>query len=196
MKIADKSLAMLALFPLLAGVQSCTPGGTYQIDTFAFMPTQPVAAAAQPQPSVWIDTNIRLSSLSGGTVTSRLPCAAKLDYTDNSKSMEAAVLTQVQLTYDDGVAEPSLQTLKLPLKIKAREYEVVNSMAGGEIVKSKVRVVSGEVPNLITRDQPFTLQIAGHFVKLDGQEVAFTIEQHFDIQREKGEKPAAEVLMD
>ncbi|QDU54180.1 hypothetical protein [Aeoliella mucimassa] len=199
MKVAKFGLLLPALLPLLAGVQSCTlgvPGGTYQVDTFAFVPTKPAKPATEPQPSVWIDTNLKLSSLSGGTLTSSLPCSVKVDYTDNSETIEAAVFTSVKVTYDDAVVEPAVKTLKLPLRIKAREYEAVNSVSGGKIVHGTVWHISGEIPKLITRDQPLRIEIKGYFAKKDGEQIPIAIDQHFDIRREKGEKPAVEVLQD
>lgn len=190
---------LLALLPLLIGIPSCKrvgpPSGTYQINTFQFVVSNPPTNAGNPVPGVWIDTNTTVD-LSGGTVTSRLPCAVMIDYTDNDRVFKAAVFTCINVTYDDGTVEASTDAMKLPLRIAAREYESVNSVAGGRIVKTKSSLISGKTPKIITRAEPLRLQMEGHFVKADGGTVAFALDQHFDIKTENSVKPAAEVLQD
>lgn len=185
-----------ALFALLAGVRSCTPIGTYNVKTFEFIHSKPISEADGPAPSIWIDTNTKLSSLFGGSLTSSLPCSVMIDYTDNSSTFKAVVFTTVKITYDDGTVDPSTDAVQLPLRIAAREYESVNSVAGGRIVKSKDWILSGKIPNVITRAEPFTLQLEGHFTKDDGSTLPFAIDQHFDLKTETAVKSAAEVLQD
>ncbi len=129
-------------------------------------------------------------------MTSSLPCAVKIDYTENSFAFKSAVITSVKIIYDDDMIDPSTKEVNLPLRIAAREYETVNSVAGGRIVKSKAWIISGTVPNVITRAEPFRLQIDGYFAKDENNKSPFTIDQHFDIKTENAVKSAEELLQD
>ncbi len=191
-----KRVVILALLPMLAGIPSCMPGGTYKVNTFQFVHSGPQLNESGPMPNVWIDTNTKLSGLFGGTLTSSLPCAVMIDYTDNSFSFTTGVFTAVKITYDDGMVDPSVGAVKLPLRIVAREYESVNSVAGGQIVKSKNWIISDKIPDVITRAEPFRLQMEGYFIKDDGDRLPFAIDQHFDIKTENAIKSAGEVLQD
>lgn len=196
----DKTLIVVALFPILAGMKGCpptgTPSGTYKVNTFRFVHAKAQTTADAPVPKVWIDTNLKLSSLSGGTYTSSLPCSVKIDYTDNSYTFHSAAFTSVKITYEDGAVDPSTEKLVLPIRITARDYEAVNSLGDGSIVKSKLWILSGEVPKVITRAQPFRLQMSGHFTKDDGSKLPFTIDQYFDIEKDHAVRSGAEVLQD
>lgn len=194
------SLVVLALWPLLAGIPSCLPmgppSGTYQVNTFEFVLSKPPQNVGESVPNIWIDTNTKLSGLSGGTLTSSLPCAVKIDYTDNSFSCKSAVFTSLKITYADNTVDPATDTVKLPLSINAREYESVNSVAGGRIVQSKSWIISGEISNLITRAEPFRLQADGYFLNNDDHRLPFSIDLHFDVKTEDSVKSAAELLQD
>lgn len=196
----EKSVVILALVPMLAGIPSCLPvgppSGTYTVNTFEFVHSKPSQNAGESIPNIWIDTNTKLSGLSGGTLTSRLPCAVKIDYTDNSLSFKSAVFTSVKITYNDGTIDPSAEAVKLPFSIAAREYESVNSVTGGRIVKSKNWIISGEIPNLVTRAQPFRLQMEGYFIKDNDITCPFTIDENFDVKTEESVKSAEELLQD
>ncbi len=193
-------MVILILSPMLVWIPSCTPSGppsgTYTINTFEYVHSNPPKNAGEAIPNVWIDTNMKLSGLSGGTLTSSLPCAIKIDYTDNSFAFKNAVFTSVKITYDDDTVDPSTTGFKTPLRITAREYETVNSVAGGRIVKSKAWIISGTIPNAITRAEPFRLQIDGYFTKDDQNRIPFSIDQHFDIKVQNEVKTAEEVLQD
>jgi hypothetical protein len=107
----------------------------------------------------------------------------------------------VTITYDDNSVDPSTEKLKLPLSIPAREYESVNSVAGGRIVTSKASIISTKIPNLISRKESFRLQIQGYFNKASDNKasdnrIPFTMDQHFDIKSEVSNKSAAELLQD
>jgi hypothetical protein len=188
------------LSTLLAGIPSCipteSPSGSYKIDTFEFVLSKPSKDVGEAIPNIWIDTNLKLSSLFGGTLKSSLPCSIKIDYTDNDAEFKNAEITSLRITYDDDTLVPSAKALALPLRIAAREYETVNSVAGGRIVKSKVWVISGSVPNAITFAAPFRLQLEGYFTKGDGSRIPFAMDQHFDVKTENTVKSAAEVLQD
>lgn len=196
----NRSVVLLALIPLLAGIPACSPpgppSGTYAVSTFQFELSGPPSGTGKSMPNVWIDANTKLSSLSGGTLTSSLPCAVMIDYTDNTHSFKNATITAVKITYDDHTIDPSSAAVKLPLLISPREYETVNSVAGGRIVKSMTWVISGKVPNVITRAEPFRLQMEGYFTQGDDNRLPFTIDHKFDIKKENRVKTAEEVFQD
>lgn len=193
-------LAILALLTMLAMILWCSQSGprsgTYTINVFEYVPSHPSRNMGDSIPNVWIDTHLRLSSLTGGTLTSSLPCAVKIDYTDSSLAVKAAIFTALKVTYDDNTTDPSAAALGLPLRIAARDYESVNSVADGRIVKSRTSIVFGAIPNVITRAGPLRLQIEGHFVKGDGSRIPFVIDQHFDIKAVNTVKSSGEVLQD
>lgn len=198
MNIARSAVA-LALLPLLVGITSCkpvvSPSSTFRVNTFHFVHAGPPADSGKAAPHVWIDTNTRVG-LAEGTVTSSLPAAVMIDYTDHSAALRSVVITAVRITYDDGAIDTATDALKLPLRIAAREYESVNSVSGGRIVKTKSWIVSGRIPGVVGRAQPLRLELEGHFVGNDGSESAFKIEQNFDVESEQAVKSAVEALRD
>lgn len=200
MRIVTRRIVIGVLATMPAGsaraATAAPPTGAYAVNTFEFVPSEPPQDVGEAVPNVWIDTNMKLSGLSGGTLTSSLPCAVRIDYTDNSLAFRSVVFTSVRVTYDDGAADPAARAVRLPLRIAAREYETVNSVAGGRIVKSKAWVVSGAIPDVVTRAVPFRLRIEGHFAKSGGEKVPFSIDRHFDIEEENAVRSAEEVLQD
>jgi len=181
-------------------MQSCSPvappTGTYKVDTVRFVLSDPGSMAAGPAPGIWIDTNTKLSGLGGGTLKSSKPCGIDFDYTDNTFTLTALEFSSVKITYDDGKTEPGTSALKMPLLTAARNYESVNSVGGGRTIKTTARILSGKIPGMITCDEPFTLQIEGQFTRSDGSKVAFSIDQHYDIEIESTTKAAVDVLRD
>jgi hypothetical protein len=200
MYILDRSVTLLALLPMLSGAPSCTPvgppNGTYAVRTFEFVHTNPPQNNGEAIPNIWINTNTKVSSLYGGTLTSSLPCAVMMDYTDNTRSFKDAVITAVKVTYDDNTLDSAFEAVNLPLHFVAREYESVNSVAGGGIVTVKCGLISGRIPNVITHAEPFRLQLEGYFTRSDDTRLPFSIDQHFDIKTENSVKKAADVLQD
>ncbi len=172
------------------------PEGTYRIDTVRFVDTKPMTESSGPVPGIWIDTDLRISSLVGGTLKSHKPYDIAFDYTDNSYTFKTLEFTSVSLTYDDGQAESKAASLKLPIRIPARRYESVNSVTGGRVVKTTLRLLSGRMSGIITRDEAFTLKMEGRFIKEDGSTIPFAIDQHYGIETENAIRPAAEVLQD
>ena len=83
-----------------------------------------------------------------------------------------------------------------PGALQCREYEAVNSVTGGRIVKSKNWIISGEIRNLVTRAQPLRLQMEGYFTKDNDIRLPFTIDEHFDVKTEESLRSAAELLQD
>lgn len=200
MYLIERGVVTFAVVPLLAAIPSClpmgSPSGSYTVNTFEFVHSKPPENAGDSIPNIWIDTNTKLSGISGGTLTSSLPCAVKIDYTDNSFSFQSVVITSVKITYDDSTDDPSAETVELPFNVAAREYESVNSVTGGRIVKSKNWIISGEISSLVTRAEPFRLQMEGYFTKDKDTRVPFTIDEHFDLKTENSVKSAEEVLQD
>lgn len=172
------------------------PSGTYDVRTFRFVPVDQADPEGGPIPSIWIDTNTKLSGLYGGTLTSSLPCAVRLDYTDNQFEMKSLVVSDVRVTYDDRTKEPAVKELKLPIDLPARRYGSVNSVSGGRVVRSTTSVLSGEIPGVVTRAEPFRLKLQGHFLDHQGEKTPFVIKQSFRIEKENATKHAAEVLQD
>ena len=193
-----KFLILIAGAILAAGLQSCSPGkpGVYQINTVRFTATQPVVTTNTLAPGIWIDTNVRMRGLGSGTVKSSKPYAIAFDYTDNSNAFEAITFDVVTVTYDDGVVESAEDTLKLPRRVAAREYEAVNSGPGGVIVKTKLNLLSGKLRGAITRDVSFTLRVEGDFTKRGGGTLPFSVDQHFTVATSNGTASAESVLQD
>lgn len=195
------AVLLLVLSPFLATLQSCSsptgpPSGVYKIDTVSFAPSNPRPVAAGTAPGIRVDSNTKLSSLAGGTLSSNLPYSLVINYTDNNADFQDVEITDVTVTYDDGAVEAATNKLDLPLRIAARQYEQVNSVSGGRIVKSNVSIIDGKIPGVVTRAESFALQVNGHFTKHDGSTIPFTIDEHFDAKFAKGVKSAAEVLQD
>ncbi len=196
----NTALRMFGMAALLLGMfvtQSCSPAGaTYQVDTVRFVDSNPAAVNPGPAPMLWINTNTKLKGFWGGSVKSSKPYGIQFDYTDNSFSLTMLEFTSATLTYDDGEREPRVEALDLPLRTPARKYQAINSVNGGGTVTTTVRILSGQMPALITRDEPFTLHLEGQFTRDDGSRIPFTIEKHYDVEIESTTKPAAEVLQD
>lgn len=167
--------------------------GTFEVDVVRVTATQPVQKPAKPVPGVWIDTNVEIEGLLSGTVKSSLPYAAAIDFTDEKPQFEAVEFTRIEVLYDDGKTDPNAKPPKLPLRIAGQEYEAVNSVAGGKVVRTKLWLLSGRIPGVVTRDEPFTLRIEGHFVEEDGSKRPFAFDQHYDVEREKAVTPALEL---
>ena len=170
-------LALLLINVVVVPACCCTnlPIGNIQVNTVRFVPTDPNSGSTEPAPSIWIDTHTNLD-FSAGTLASSKPYDLSVDFTDNDTNFTAAEFNTVKIVYDDGTVDPAPER-QLPRRIDGREYEATNSTGDGRVVKSKLWIISGKIPGVITRDQPFTLEISGRFIKQDGSEVPFTIEQ-------------------
>lgn len=183
---------------VLAGslATSCMGGGDYKFDTVIFRPAGKIPPAAGPAPGIHIDTNMQVSGLMGGTVKTSKPYSIGIDYTDVTFTFAEIEFTEVTVTYADGTTDPGAAALKMPLRIQARPYEAVNSVAGGAIVKTRMRVISGNIPGAINRDMAFTLRLEGKLVKDDGSRIPFTIKRAYDVVTDKSTRPWAEVMRD
>lgn len=196
MKIIHIASIAVTLLLLLVIAVSCIPSWTYDIDTVQFILSNPQPKTDKPAPGVWIDTNVEISGMLGGTIKSFPPFDVAFNYTDVDRLYARAELTSITITYDDATIEKATDNLKLPLHVGAREYESVNSMSGGEIVKSKHMLISGRISGVITHEKPFTLKLKGHFKKQDGAKVSFEIDQHYDVKKETGKRSWSEVMKD
>ena len=184
------------LYVLLAACCMLASCRDYEHDTVTFTVVGKTPPAKGPAPNIHIDTNIEVSGMAGGTIKSLKPYSIGIDYTDETFTFEAAEFTKVTVTYADGTNDPGAAALKLPARFKAREHEAVNSTAGGRIVKTRMRVISGNIPGAITRDMPITLRLEGTLIKDDGTTIPFTIKQEYEVETDKSTKPCAEVMND
>ncbi len=201
MSASGRIFRVLALLSVCLVATACKrttqpPTGTYQVNTVEFVLSNPVPGGAGPAPNIWIDTNTEISGLSGGTVKSSKPYGLGIDYTDNSFTLKTLEIQSVRVIYEDGTEDPSAAALKLPIRFKSRKYDTVKSGSGGVIVRSTVRILSGKIAGVITRDEPLTLKITGVFTKDDGTKTPFAIEHRYDIETVNTEMSAGEVLQD
>jgi hypothetical protein len=100
-------------------------GSTHVIDTVRFVPSNPGTKSPGPVPGIWIDTNTKLSGLSGGTLQSGKPYGLGIDYTDETFTFKSAEFTRVKILYNDGGIDPEAGSLGLPLRLKARSKRVL-----------------------------------------------------------------------
>jgi hypothetical protein len=198
-------VGVVALVPSCSGFGSpmAAFGGTFEIDTVTFdLDTTHSAGGTSGigpvggGPGIWIDTNVRLRGLWGGTVRSSEPYAIAFDRTDELGELATLEFTRVDVLYDDGTMDPGAAALRLPIVATSREVETVNSVAGGRVVRGTVRVLSGRIHGAITRDESFRLVIEGRFIRTDGSAVPFAIDQRWDVVVEQATRPAGEVLQD
>ena len=155
----------------------------YDMVTFNAAGTMP--ATKSPVPSVGIDTNVS-AGMMGGNIKSKKPYDIHAFYTDSTLTIASAEFTKVTVTYADGTVDPGISTLKLPLRVQHKYNEETQFVTGGTSVISKTRRIQAEFPKTISRDEAFTLQIEGKFIKDDGSIIPFTIKEKYDISHEKG----------
>lgn len=171
--------------------------GTYAIDTVEFTLVDPSTAtsgiAGSSEPGIWIDTNVEVK-IWQKKIESRKPYSIAIDKTDDSATYASAVFTKVDITYYDGSVETSRP--QLPLILKAEDYSITNSVSGGRIVTTTTRGIHGRIPDVITRDEPFTLQLEGHFLLDDGNRIPFHIQQEYDVRIDQSKKAAKDVMQD
>ena len=193
--LAIVALAALIILPTCQIVLMMT--GSYTIDTVQFTLTDPATATSgvdgSTEPGIWIDTNIK-TSLWSRTIKTSKPYHIAINKTDTSFTFASIEITQLKITYDDGSAEPNTPTL--PYTIHASDYTETTTGPSGKLVKTKMYLINGTIPNTITRDEPFTLDMQGHFNLDDGNKLPFTIQQHYDVIIENTTKPASDVLLD
>jgi hypothetical protein len=161
------------------------PSCNYKYDTVSFGAVGKMPAAKTPVPTIEIDTNMSVGTLLGGAVKSNKPYDIRACYMDDRFTLVSAEFTKVTVMYADGSLDPGAAALRLPMRFQARPYESHNSMAGGAVVVTKSQIIQAEFPGTITRDEPFTLRIEGKFTKDDGTTIPFTINEKYEISRDK-----------
>jgi hypothetical protein len=154
------------------------------------------APSTGPAPQIYIDTHIKASGLTGGAVKSSKPYSVKFDFTDETLSFSKAELKKVEVIYEDGTTDSGIAGLALPITIPARPYEIMNSGTGGSIIKSNVRLVSGELRDIISRDEPLSVHIEGSLVKDNGTVIPFEIHEEYDVKIDSSTKAWQDVMLD
>lgn len=162
-------------------------------DTVTFAASGSMPAAKTPIPSIDIDTNVS-AGMMGGAVKSNKPYTIRAHYLDDTFTFARAEFSKVSVTYADGTTDPEIARLHLPSVFNATIYETHNSMAGGAIVVRKSRIIRAEFPKTISRDEAFTLEMEGKFVKDDGSIIPFTIKEKYDISRKTGTQSWADFV--
>ena len=171
-------------------VSSCN----YKHDTVTFDAVGKAPVAKTPVAKVEIDTNMSVGALVGGSVKSKKPYDIQAHYMDDTFTFASAEFAKVTVTYADGTVDPGAAALKLPMLFQNRVYESPNSVAGGAVVITKSRIIQAEFPGAINRNEAFTLQIEGRFTKDDGTIIPFTIQEKYDISRDKGTESWADFV--
>lgn len=195
-------LSTILIIFLCLSVASCKRGIThattapYKFDTVNFLLKGTNSLSVGPAPQIYIDTNIEVSGLTGGTVKSSKPYSVKIDFTDETLSFSKAELKKVEVIYEDGTTDSGIAGLALPIIIPARPYEIINSGTGGSITKSNVRLVSGELPDIISRDEPLSVHIEGSLVKDNGTVIPFEIHEEYEVKIDTGTKAWQDVMLD
>ncbi|MCU0795053.1 MAG: hypothetical protein MUF31_03865 [Akkermansiaceae bacterium] len=180
MKSKTLGLPFLLLAPALL-LNSCN----VRYDTVSFHEEADLQDAKTPVPKIEIDTNIT-AGMFGGDVKSNKPYDIQAYYMDDTFTFASAEFTSLTVMYADGTEDPAAAAIKLPQVFQHRIHETFNSMDGGAVVVTKSRIVHAEFADIISRDEPFTLQIKGKFTKDDGTTIPFEIKRKYDISREKG----------
>lgn len=176
------SLAALTLTSLLA---SC--GGEVSIDVMQFRVVETgegADAATGLVPSLSIDTNVSEPGLTVRTYRSSSPYDLRVELTDPGQAIESLEITSLTITYSDGSVEPRAAELDLPVTWDARSLESINSNSKGEVVRSTVSVLDGELEGLITRDEDIRVEMRGRLLRKEGEGAAFTVVTAFEAHRD------------
>jgi hypothetical protein len=132
----------------------------------------------------------------GGSIKSRRPYSIGIDHADESFTIAAVEFSKVIVSYNDGSTDPGAAALKLPLRHNARHHVSINS--GGPPPKytteTPMRLISGNIPDVISRDEPLTLLIEGRFIKDNGRTIPFMIRESYKPEIDKSTKSWAEVI--
>jgi hypothetical protein len=158
---------------------------TFWHDTVSFDAAGKMPAAKTPVPKIEIDTNISITTLFGGFVKSNKPYDIHAYLMDGTSTFDSAEFTSVTVTYADGTLDPGLAALKLPMRSQHTIHESYNSMGEDGIVVTRSRIIRAEFPDVISRDEPFTLLLKGRFIKSNGSIIPFVIKEKYDPTRDK-----------
>ena len=155
----------------------------YDMVMFQAAGTKPTAKT--PIPKIGIDTNVS-ARIMGGNMKSKKPYDIHASYTDTTITIASVEFTKVLVTYADGSVDPGIAALRLPKRFDHTYMEEPQFLTEGTMVINKSRSIHAEFPRTISRDEPFTLQIEGHFTKDNGAIIPFKIKEKFNISRDTG----------
>ncbi len=168
------------LFSIYTLLSSCIT----RYDRAEFDPVRDKSYARTGVPNTHIDTND--TSGWNGFIKSTKPYDIWVLYPnahpETAAHMESVVLTKFTVTYADGTVDPGTKALKLPMRIKTFVYEGSDRNPDGSINHSKDRRIEKEMIGVVSRDEPFTLQIEGRFIKYNGTSIPFTIKQKYNMK--------------
>lgn len=172
-----KSYVLFSIFTLLS---SCIT----RYDRAEFDPVRDKNYAQAGTPSTYINTND--TSGWNGFIKSTKPYDIWLHYPnahpETAAYIESVVLTKFTVTYADGTVDPGTKALNLPMRIKTFVYQGPDRNADGSINHSKDRRIEKEIIGVVSRDEPFTLQIEGRFTKYSGTTIPFKIKTKYNMQ--------------
>ena len=192
-----ESMRFSAIAISCALMQAChqtnTPKDANKVQAVFFEQTNLRTLSSKIAPSVWVDTNLKVTRLiGGGSVRSQKPYHIRIDYTDNSSSLSVLEITKLGVTYDDGIIEPKTQKPQLPRRIDVRKYETVNSVSDGRVVKSSVNIFSDVLLDAISRDRSFRIEMEGYFTTKTGIKRPFSVGSHHAVKLREDISPFAD----
>lgn len=171
------------LFPIFTLLSSCVTW----YDRAEFDPVRDKYYAQKGVPDTHIDTND--TSGWNGIIKSTKPYDIWLLYPkahpETAAYIESVVITKFTVTYADGTVDPGTKALKLPMRIKTFVYDGPDRNSDGSINHSKDRRIENEMTGVVSRDEPFTLQIEGRFTKYSGTTIPFKINIKYNMQRDR-----------
>jgi len=168
------------LFSIFAFLSSCIT----RYDRAVFDPVRDKNYAQTGVPDTHIDTND--TSGLNGIIKSTKPYDIWLHYPkahpETAAFIESVVITKFTVTYADGTVDPGTKALKLPMRINTFVYDGPDRNSDGSINHSKNRRIEKEMIGVVSRDEPFTLQIEGRFTKYSGTTNPFKIKIKYNMQ--------------
>jgi hypothetical protein len=100
------------------------------------------------------------------------------------------------VTYPDGTSDPGVAALKLPLRMDFRHHVAINS--GGPppnyTFETPMRIVTGRIPGVISRDEAVTVLLEGRFIKDNGRTNFFKIRRSYKPEFDKSVRSWVEVI--
>jgi len=168
------------LFSIYTLLSSCIT----RYDRAEFDPVRDNNYARTGVPGTHIDTND--TSGWNGIIKSTKPYDIWVHYPkahpETAAYIESVVITNFTVTYADGTVDPGTKALKLPMRIKTFVYQGSDRNPDGSINHSKDRRIEKEMIGVVSRDEPFTLQIEGRFIKYNGTSIPFTIKIKYNMK--------------
>lgn len=173
-----------AILSILLATALLLPSCNTKYDMVTFNAAGIMPASTKPVPNVGIDTNVS-AGMMGGDVKSKKPYDIHAFYTDSTLTIASAEFTKVTVTFADGMIDPGIAALKLPMRFQHRYSEETQFVTGGTTAITKSRRIQAGFPATVTRDEAFTLLIEGKFTKDDGTIIPFKIREKYNISRDK-----------